>query len=560
MVGVRAGVAVLALALFATTTPAYAAEWQFQDVGGGGGGPIDVAVDPAGNSVVAWTTHWDGAVQIGYRPAGGRFSVTTLDGFGQAYVQVDADSQGHFTVVWMSGDGSVKTVVVSPGGQVGPAELIAPPAPSDAARACPALDVAPSGAAVATWQTQTKNEVGVTNTRIDGALRGANGSWDPADEIYPGDSAFGAPCGEAVQVGVDSAGVANVFFWRHMDEDPLPYSADDLYNKCCGGEWDIVIGRPGAGFGSLIPVDTDEDDLYLLDPQFAVSPGGDVLIGDIALGSEFSQVRVLSGTTTSPVGSTQLVTGADPGRQPRETRVFFDNAGNAYVSFFDRPEKIHLAERAAGTSSWVETPGIGPSGYSYLTVSDRGDVGVMWTIDQRTEVRLRPAGSQGFGSPESIPNDSYHARLAAGGGRFVVAWAGIKTLVYDEPPPVDPPPPAPVPPDLSPPRCDMSSFWEHGTDAPGFVAECSETVSLSAVATLNRPGAARRVEIATVERRLRAARETLVKLRMTRRGRKTVRRALAKHGRAVGRLTVTATDGAGNSRVLRRKLAILASE
>ena len=184
-------------------------------------------------------------------------------------------------------------------------------------------------------------------------------------------------------------------------------------------------------------------------------------------------------------------------------------------------------------------------------VSEAGEVVVATQNDRTTNVHLRLAGTGDF--LHSNAYDGYPGWMAAAvnAGRAAVLWvqSDRHAVVYDGP--------APPPADSRPPRCDVDNFRHPERGGFSFVTECDEAASVMATVVMRAP---KRTNLGALTARLRADRARTLRLRTRSKGRRALARAAARRDPVVVKLVLTATDTAGNSRVVRRRMAILAGE
>jgi hypothetical protein len=175
-----------------------------------------------------------------------------------------------------------------------------------------------------------------------------------------------------------------------------------------------------------------------------------------------------------------------------------------------------------------------------------------------TVPRLSSFGVDGCGRVYAVSLAGPVYRLASSG-----ACAGAAVADASPPPPVAPPPAAATPPaaavpaDTSPPVIRVRAARRQRVERKGFVAlriSCNErcTVRVRGTAVLGRrraaAAAAPKLGTRTVRRTLGAGHTTRLRLRVSRRVRATIHRALRRPRRAATiRIAVTATDAARNA-------------
>jgi hypothetical protein len=558
MGGARTGVVALATAVL-LAVPAQAAEWQEQAVGGSGGSE-DVAIDPSGNSVAVWAPLEGGSVRTSFRPAGGTFGAAeTLDSCGTGYPDVDVDGQGNFTALWVRCDGTVQAATGTGADGFGPSETIASAPPGEDWRAYPVLDVAPSGAAIAAWQTGREYESGGgSKVRGEAAFRAPGGRWEAPETFSPGPiTAWNVPA-DALEVGIDSSGAAVVLFrrWDH-DHDTAGYPERALGWDVNPEITQVVAGKAGAGFGEAETVgDGDSSPRYL-----AVGSGGDTLITWIESGTS-EAVAAVPGTTSDPLAGDEFEAFRSPDQRNSNPVPHIDGAGRAYILFNRDGTALLEAPSVAGPWSAPESVSPGDAGFLEASaVSEAGELvvatyhyvhgGQSWT-----DLHLRLANSADFLRPYVYDDGGTWPAVAVNAGRAVALWryGGLTAHVYD-----DTGTPAPTAPaaDARAPRCEVENFRKRSFRVFSFLTECDETAALTATLVMRGVDGAR---LGRISRRVRAHRARKLRLRTARKGRRALARASIRRRRVAAKLIVTATDAAGNSRVVRRRVAILAGE
>jgi plastocyanin len=133
---------------------------------------------------------------------------------------------------------------------------------------------------------------------------------------------------------------------------------------------------------------------------------------------------------------------------------------------------------------------------------------------------------------------------------------GMSGTVTVLPPGVPPPPPPPTVSDKSAPALKLSGkstqrvLKQRGVRLVVRVDEPAGIVARGRVST------SRVVRSRTTKTQLRAAHNTKIKVAFSKKGLRTLRSALHRRSRLTARLTVTATDKAGNKRTLKSKFSL----
>jgi hypothetical protein len=525
--------------------PANAAEWQAQDLEPGSE-PADVAIDGDGNAVAVWTENKNTSpVRVSFRPAGAHFEAPrTLDGCGGIFPAVDVDAQGNFTVLWVSCSGTVQAVT-GDGTGFDPPVTVAPAPAGGEGRAYPDLDIAPTGAAVAAWQTTGKDDAGKNKTRAEAALRAAGGAWAPSETISPGPLApWTLTMSDNIDVGIDSGGRAAVLFrrWR-LDEEPWGNPQQMLGSEPNYKIDQVVVGRVGEGFHEPRTIDEGGE---LQSPRLAVGSDGQTLISWIVSGTS-EAIGVIAGTTADPLAGDPYEAFRSPDQDNSNPVPHIDGAGRAYIVFERHGTALVEALDVNGPWGPPESVTSAEPALFNSAVSEAGEIVVAAYSDGATSVHLRLAEAGDFLHSQPYERGPGMA-TAVNAGRAAALWTE-RAVVYDGP--------APAPADTRAPRCEVDNFRQNAGGGFSFDAECDEAADLSTTLAIR---AAKRTKLGALTAHVRAGRARTLRLRTGSKGRRALARAAARRDWVVVRLILSATDAAGNSRVVRRRTAILAGE
>jgi hypothetical protein len=118
---------------------------------------------------------------------------------------------------------------------------------------------------------------------------------------------------------------------------------------------------------------------------------------------------------------------------------------------------------------------------------------------------------------------------------------------------------APVAKDAIAPRLTLGGASTQRVLAQGgviVVVECDEACSASATGSLSVPGASKVLRLRKVARTLRAGVKTKLKLKLSSKARRAIKRALKKRKRLSAGVVVQVKDVAGNSRSAKRKVKL----
>jgi len=264
-------------------------------VGGSWGAPTDLsaavgnaesvtlAVDPAGDVIVAWKQRLAGseAIETSYKPVGGSWGAPEAVEFGSAVVETPAvaiDAAGDAVLIWRQGVGGNHVILATsrPAG----GSWASPLAISSSALNAEAPDVAmsPSGTAAAVWQSSS----GATSVVESNELP-LGGSWS-------GEEAISAP--------------ATVTEPPHVAADPATGAFTAIWSRSGTGLVAEVASRPASG-GWNAPESISTPALEAHAPVVAVDSAGDAVAAwyrfDGSVGSVEAVTLAAGGSWTSPV-------------------------------------------------------------------------------------------------------------------------------------------------------------------------------------------------------------------------------------------------------------------
>ena len=298
-------------------------------VGGIWGAPTDLsppignaesptlAVDPAGDVIVAWKQRMAGseAIEVSYKPAGGSWEGPTALEFGSAVVETPAlaiDDAGDAVVIWRQGVGGNHVILAAsmPAGGT----WASPVAISSSALNAEAPDVAmsASGTAAAVWQSSS----GATSVVESNELT-LGGSWS-------GEEAISAP--------------ATVTEPPHVVADPATGAFTAIWSRSGTGLVAEVASRPASG-GWNAPESISTPALEAHAPVVAVDSAGDAVAAwyrfDGSVGSVEGVERAAGGAWASPVRISPV------GAEAEAPQVAMSPAGAAQVVWSGWVESTH---------------------------------------------------------------------------------------------------------------------------------------------------------------------------------------------------------------------------
>jgi len=416
---IAAAAALLALLAFAApagaATPAWSAEQQLTSTPA-----FDpaVAVDPAGNAVVAWSDPGWGAVHASFRPAG-RSSFgppQRLSELGGRFPSVAFDGDGNAVVAWarlLRGDPEhwlVEAARISSSGSFSEPQAVSPQLAYLGGQDIQ-LAVARNGRALIAYNGGVERDGG--DLKVWGALANAGGPFSRP-------SALSAPGNSAIEAGLGDDGEGVVTWERWVPRGwPISISSDYYYEGVPVTDDGFGATQPTSGSNGGLAVSSQGEAIYTsFDPEgfWAASapPGG-------------------------WFGERQLV-------KPRDREYpygLYDPVGNfpqddgSMLLLFWENYRLYEAIRPAGGlyDATVELTGAPDPPTREKTTADReGNVAWFWAQeeDHREDSEngglklVRRQVGQPFGEVESLsePNVNPGYQVALGdGGRAVAVWS-----------------------------------------------------------------------------------------------------------------------------------------
>ena len=421
-----------ALALAALAAPAAAsAAWTAPDDlsdAGGNAGQQEVAIDPAGNSVAAWT-RWNGfdwLVQVRTRSAAGVLSFTpTLSDPGQDafHPEVVVDPAGDATIVWTRYDGTdwrVQARTLSAFGVVGPNTLdVSDPGLSGLV---PQVGVDAAGNVVITWiasdgvtdriQARTLSPAGVLGNVHEISTPGQN-TWAPQLAV--------APTGDTVVTWMEFDGANERIYARNLSAAGvlgglLPISAagqDGHYSQVAidaVGDAQVVWERfdgtnnriqtrslSAAGVrGSVTTISDAGQDANF--PEVSIDGAGNAFFAWQRFDGTEDRAQVSTLSAAGVFGAPVTISNA--GEPAHDTQIGADAIGTAIVTY-ERSDGTNARIRArrvnlAGGVTAVRTlSDAGQRAYApELAVNAAGDAAVVWErndgVDDRAQISTGP--------------------------------------------------------------------------------------------------------------------------------------------------------------------------
>jgi hypothetical protein len=376
-----AGETVVAWGRFGGATTPYRVQVAMRPPGGTFSAPADLSadgdfVDPprlamnqAGDAVLVWDRTSGGpyGVQAAVRPAGGSFSVpprnlSTPGQFSNA-PQVAIDERGDAVVVWATNGSKVLAVTRPAGGSFSTPVEVSGAGAFDK----PQVAIGAAGDIAVVWQRANGYD-----GPIQAAVRPAGGSFSTPVELAPsGQSGFDP------QVAVDQAGNALVV-WRSTGTAQSVQAA----LRPAGGTFSAALTlatAPQIRSGPQVAVDAAGEAAVVWSRQDD-PPGATVQAAVRPAGGFFSTAVVLSGP---PSGGSAL----DP-------QVAIDRAGNTYA-VWQRNSVVQAAVRPAG-GSFSTAVDLSDGGQNaakpQVAASDSGDAVAVWQRSNGVRDVLQTAG------------------------------------------------------------------------------------------------------------------------------------------------------------------------
>ncbi|HXP36906.1 MAG TPA: hypothetical protein VN817_03990, partial [Solirubrobacteraceae bacterium] len=298
-------------------------------VGGSWGTPVDLsapvgnaenvtlAVDPAGDVVVAWKQRLAGseAIEAEYKPAGGSWGAPEAVEFGAAVVETPAvaiDAAGDAVLIWRQGVGGNHVTLATAKPASGSWQ--APVAISSSALNAEAPDVgmSASGTAAAVWQSSS----GATSV-VESNVLPLGGSWT-------GEEAISLP--------------ATVTEPPHIVADPATGAFTAIWSRSGTGLVAEVASRP-AGGGWQAPEQISTPALEAHAPVVAVDSAGDAVAAwyrfDGSVGSVEGAVLAAGGAWAAPVRISPV------GAEAEAPQVAMSPAGAAQAVWSGWNESTH---------------------------------------------------------------------------------------------------------------------------------------------------------------------------------------------------------------------------
>jgi hypothetical protein len=331
-----------------------------------------LAVDPTGNSVIAWL-RFDGTntrVQAVRRSASGALSaVKTLSAAGQDTVEpvsVGVDDNGNAVIAWSRYDGSVNRIQAVRWGADGSIGSVQTLSASGADALEPAVAVDPDGNAVVVWSRSDG-----ANSRIQAIRRAAGGNLSSVKNLSTSGRDAHAP-----RVGIDAQGSAIVAWLRSDGSNDRV----QVRRRSRGGTLTAVQNLSAAGQSALTP-------------SLAVDGTGRAVV---AWGrSDGANDRIQIRRRAAGGGLSAVKTVSDPGQDAVDPKVGLDAEGNA-TAVWHRSDganaRVQVVRRSSGGSlSAVET--LSAAGQSAATpavaVQAKGNAIVAWSRSDGSNVRIQ---------------------------------------------------------------------------------------------------------------------------------------------------------------------------
>jgi hypothetical protein len=374
-----------------------------------------VAVDPNGNAVFTWMA-FNGvtnSIQARARSSAGvlGFAQGLSDATQNAsQPQVGIDSTGNAVFVWKRFDATsgtccdrIQAVTRSSAGVLGTVETLSDPGQNADA---PQVAVDPNGNAVFTWVLPDG-----TNTRVQGLARSSTGTLSPVQTL----SAAGQNASEP-QVGIDSTGNA-VFTWKRSDGTNTRIEA---------------IARSAAGTLSAVQL-LSLAGQNASQPQVSVFSNGNAAFTWMRFDGTNNRTETRTRSAAGTLTPVQPLSA--PGQNASQPQVAAVSSSGAAVYAWTRFDGTDFrvqtrARSSAGVLSAVQivSPAGASSGIPQLAVDSSGNAVIVWRFDganKRVEARTRSAAGT-LGAVQFLSIAGFDADLpqiaVSPGGTALVPW------------------------------------------------------------------------------------------------------------------------------------------
>jgi hypothetical protein len=375
-----------ARAVAAGTPPSWSAPAAISEPGARAYEP-QVAVDPAGDAVVAWM-HWTGSaysVQVATRPAGGpwsAFATVSSPGAPASNASVAIDADGDAVVAYQQYTGKdlieVRTHAAGASAWSGSTTV------SDPGREASEPEAAIDAAGDAVVLFLGADAAGHTIVQAT-AEQGFGGEWGAPIPLSPAGSDA-----ETASLAMDAAGDAFAV-WRHTGTASVEVQESQ---RPAGGSWSSPLRLSAAGQNAI-------------EPSLAVDPKGDVaVIWERFAGTDIAQVttRRLGGAWTVPQ---EL---SDESEYAYRPRVALDGQGDATAIWSRSSEAgyaVRVATAPAGSGLWSAPTDISPPLLTEpeptLAVDPAGDAVASWGIGNGLHTSVDAATRKGTEGAWSAP-------------------------------------------------------------------------------------------------------------------------------------------------------------
>ena len=340
-----------------------------------------VAVDPNGNAVFTWMAFNGVTNSIQARTRSSAGALGFVQGLSDAtqnasQPQVGIDSTGNAVFVWKRFDATsgtccdrIQAVTRSSAGVLGTVETLSDPGQNADA---PQVAVDPNGNAVFTWLLPDG-----TNTRVQGLARSSTGTLSPVQTL----SAAGQNASEP-QVGIDSADNA-VFTWTRSDGTNTRIEA---------------IARSAAGTLSAVQL-LSLAGQNASQPQVSVFSNGNAAFTWMRFDGTNNRTETRTRSAAGTLTPVQPLSA--PGQNASQPQVAAVSSSGAAVYSWTRFDgtdfRVQTRDRSsAGVLSPVQivSPAGASSGIPQLAVDSSGNAVIVWRFDgvnKRVEARTRSA-------------------------------------------------------------------------------------------------------------------------------------------------------------------------
>jgi hypothetical protein len=217
------------------------------------------------------------------------------------------------------------------------------------------------------------------------------------------------------------------------------------------------------------------------------------------------------------------------------------------------------------TASWTLPPGMATDFIEAATSPAKDSDGYFLTPYLVLYEELAD-GATTYTSALQFPAGKYYVHVAAYDPTLCVGdppppecideFSSTWSVTIPADPPSPPPPPPPPPPDTATAFAALTVPKKQDVDKLTVAASMGEAGTLTATGTVSVPGASKVYKFKTATANAAAGVKVKLKLKLPKKALKAVKKALKRHKKVKAKLTITAKDTAGNTKVEKRTVAL----